>query len=312
VFLCFFPPLFYHFVFILTKYNCCSYWVCRVIIFINLAFVSLMPLWGVPFIKGLNTATEFYIAAAIFGFQTGSYQSFSRTLLSHLTPLGCESEFFSLYELTDKGSAWLGPVVLTVVREATGNLRWGLFAIIFFFIVGGIFLFFVDPKEGGLQAADFHASAEVKIEDVVASDPSVTVVEEPQSERELAARVAKKHRAMSASRIELPAIGANDGDEDDGDEDEERVGGLLANEAPDPTTATPRVIEAPPDESPEEETVKPRRKTTRKGTRKNTEESTRKRKETEGYSTRQLPLPEVPEEDETKENENEDENEKSD
>jgi hypothetical protein len=254
------------------------------IIFINLAFVCLMPLWGIPNTGGLNTATEFYIAAAIFGFQSGSYQSFSRTLLAHFTPLGCESEFFSLYELTDKGSAWLGPVVLTVVADTTGQLRWGLFAIVFFFVVGGIFLFFVDTKEGGLQAADFHASAEVKLEDVVANDPTVTVVEEPQSTRELAARVAKKHRAMSASRIELP-IGGGGGDE-------ERVGGLLANEAPDPTTATPRAVPTTADE--EEVVVSSRRKTTRKGTRKGTGESSRKRKETEGFSTRQLPLPDVP------------------
>jgi len=293
-----------------------SYWVCRVIIFINLAFVCLMPLWGIPGV-GLNTATEFYIAAAIFGFQTGAYQSFSRTLLSHLTPLGCESEFFSLYELTDKGSAWAGPVVLTVVREATGNLRWGLFAIVFFFVVGAIFLFFVDPKVGGMQAADFHASAEVKIEDVVAGDPTLKVVEEPQSDREVAARVAKKQRAMSASRIELPTIATSGGGGGD-DDDEERVGGLLANEAPDPTTATPRIVETPADDAPQEEAevaVKPRRKTTRKGTRskgassrKNTttEESARKRKETEGYSTRQLPLPEPPAEQEENANDDDD------
>ena len=34
-----------------------------------------------------------------------------------MTPLGAESEFFAFFELTDKGTSWLGPLVLAFMTE---------------------------------------------------------------------------------------------------------------------------------------------------------------------------------------------------
>ena len=34
-----------------------------------------------------------------------------------------ESKFFSLYEVTDKGTSWLGPLIIAAVQEATGALQ---------------------------------------------------------------------------------------------------------------------------------------------------------------------------------------------
>lgn len=39
----------------------------------------------------------------IFGFALGPIQSYSRSLYSMLIPQGHESEFFALYEISDKG-----------------------------------------------------------------------------------------------------------------------------------------------------------------------------------------------------------------
>ena len=42
----------------------------------------------------------------------GSAVTFGRAIFSSLIPRGHEAEFFSLYQLTDKGTAWLGPLVM--------------------------------------------------------------------------------------------------------------------------------------------------------------------------------------------------------
>ena len=84
-----------------------SYWVNRLVIYINLAFISLLPIWGLPDV-GLNSPAELFVAAAIYSAQIGSIQAFSRSLLAHFTPVGSESEFFAFFELTDKGTSWLG------------------------------------------------------------------------------------------------------------------------------------------------------------------------------------------------------------
>ena len=47
--------------------------------------------------------TAYYGVSLLEGFILGAYQSFSRVLYSELMPPGHESEFFSLYEVTDKG-----------------------------------------------------------------------------------------------------------------------------------------------------------------------------------------------------------------
>lgn len=111
----------------------------RDIININLIMFLILPLWGtIGFIKGSNiglkTDWEMYLFAWIFGFNLGCVQSFSRTLFAQLTPIGRESEFFGFFELTDKGSSWVGPLVVGIVAQATDSLRFGLFSIVPFLL----------------------------------------------------------------------------------------------------------------------------------------------------------------------------------
>jgi len=47
-----------------------------------------------------------------------------RSVFSTMVPRGRETAFFSLYELTNKGSSALGPLVMTAIQQATGELRY--------------------------------------------------------------------------------------------------------------------------------------------------------------------------------------------
>lgn len=57
---------------------------------------------------GLKSVPEAYLFAAVHGLIIGAVQSYSRTIFCDLLIPGKEAEFFALYEITDKGSSWLG------------------------------------------------------------------------------------------------------------------------------------------------------------------------------------------------------------
>jgi UMF1 family MFS transporter len=65
--------------------------------------------------------TEMYVLALYYGFLLGALQSFSRALFAELIPPGMESEFFGLYEITDRGSSWLGPVLVALCTDMLGR-----------------------------------------------------------------------------------------------------------------------------------------------------------------------------------------------
>lgn len=75
---------------------------------------------------GLRQEWEIYLITSVYGLIIGAAQSFSRVLFAELIPVGDESEFFSLYAITDKGSAFLGPLVIAILSDTTDEPRYGL------------------------------------------------------------------------------------------------------------------------------------------------------------------------------------------
>jgi MFS-type transporter involved in bile tolerance (Atg22 family) len=112
----------------------------------------------------LTTYPELYVLGSIYGVQMGSVQSFTRVMLGRMTPPGHEAEFFSLYEVTNKGTSWLGPIAVAVVIEVTGDVRWGVMTILPFIVIGGVILFWVNEKAGIREALDFVEDDEVALE----------------------------------------------------------------------------------------------------------------------------------------------------
>jgi len=120
------------------------------IICINTIFAMLVTIY-VRLPGTLRYDAEFFVIAIVFGFQNGSVQSFSRVMLARLAPTGHEGEFFSFFELTDKGTSWAGPLVMGLVMDATGDLRWGVFAILFFCAIGMTGLYFGVNEAKGVE-----------------------------------------------------------------------------------------------------------------------------------------------------------------
>lgn len=84
----------------------------------------------------------------------GPFNALSRTVFAELIPPGHEARFFSLFSICDKGASWLGPGVIAIIADRTGEIRYG-----FIFLVAllatpiPILLFLVDVEQGRQDAA---------------------------------------------------------------------------------------------------------------------------------------------------------------
>jgi UMF1 family MFS transporter len=61
-----------------------------------------------------------------------------------MIPAGKEASFFGLYEVSERGTSWMGPLLFSLVVSRTGSYRLALLSLIFFFVVGLIVLWLTD------------------------------------------------------------------------------------------------------------------------------------------------------------------------
>ena len=82
-----------------------------------------------------------FLALAVgIGLVLGGTQALSRSFFSQLIPRGREAEYFSLYQACERGTSWLGTLVFGLVHQWTDSYRPAIFALIVFFVVGGVLL----------------------------------------------------------------------------------------------------------------------------------------------------------------------------
>ena len=87
-----------------------------------------------------TSETWFWVWGASLGLFVGPAQAASRSLMAHLSPADKRTEFFGLYALTGKATAFLGPALVAALTAATASQRWGLSVLVIFFAVGGAVL----------------------------------------------------------------------------------------------------------------------------------------------------------------------------
>lgn len=107
----------------------------------------------------VGDTVAFFVLSAAIGFVLGGTQALSRSLFSHMVPHGEEAQFFSLYQLTDRGTSWLGTFVLGVAVNATGSYRAGLVWLLAFFVLGGLLLAMTDVRRAIEEAGNEVPSA---------------------------------------------------------------------------------------------------------------------------------------------------------
>jgi UMF1 family MFS transporter len=94
----------------------------------------------------------FFALACAIGLVLGGSQALSRSLFSQLIPVGKEAEFFSLYEVSDRGTSWFGPLVFGLAYQVTGSYRIAIISLVIFFVLGFALLWRL-PVERAAPAA---------------------------------------------------------------------------------------------------------------------------------------------------------------
>lgn len=120
----------------------------------NAIIVSLLIWSGIVIYANrfLDTVSEAWIMAAAIAIVLGGSQALSRSLFSRMIPAGKESSFFGLYEVSERGTSWMGPLLFSVVIARTGSYRQALLSLIFFFVVGLIVLLITNTDKAVQQA----------------------------------------------------------------------------------------------------------------------------------------------------------------
>jgi len=110
----------------------------------------------------LKSVPELWFLCVLIGFVLGGSQALSRSLFSRMIPEGLESAFFGFYEISERGTSWMSPLVYGAVVNATHDLRKGLLVIIAFFIIGVVLLPFVNTDKAIEEAKRSYKSYEIK------------------------------------------------------------------------------------------------------------------------------------------------------
>jgi UMF1 family MFS transporter len=69
-----------------------------------------------------------------------------------MIPLGREAEYFSLYEVSERGTSWLGPLLFGLALQFTGSYRAAILSLAVFFISGLALLLRVDVARAEAEA----------------------------------------------------------------------------------------------------------------------------------------------------------------
>ncbi|GHI36776.1 MFS transporter [Streptomyces violascens] len=107
---------------------------------------------GVGFFLPAREPVLFFVLAGAIGTVLGGSQALSRSLFSHMVPSGKEAEYFSAYEMSDRGLSWLGPLVFGLAYQLTGSYRDAIISLVVFFVVGFVLLARV-PVRAAVAAA---------------------------------------------------------------------------------------------------------------------------------------------------------------
>lgn len=111
--------------------------------------VIILSVGAIAVIGGVMIFTTnevlFWILGLALGIFLGPAQSASRSLMARIAPPELMTEFFGLYALSGKATAFLGPALFSLIVTMTGSQRWALATIIPFLLLGIVLLRKVRP-----------------------------------------------------------------------------------------------------------------------------------------------------------------------
>ncbi|KAF9244471.1 autophagy-related protein 22-like protein [Melanogaster broomeanus] len=149
-------------------------WSNQKVLVILVMIVSCIPAYGclgfLPFVQkmsfgGLTTPGEMFGLAIYFGFAYGAFQSYARAAYAELIPPGEEARWYGLFSITDKSSSFVGPLIVGVIADTTGNIRYAFFFLVAMIWLAVPVLLSVDVEQGRIDAKSYSVDRCQDVED---------------------------------------------------------------------------------------------------------------------------------------------------
>lgn len=123
--------------------------------------LSLIIWTGILFYAwaAVKTTPEFFAMAAAVALVLGGSQALSRSLYAQLIPPLKEAEYYSIYEVTDKGTSWLCPLFFGLALQFTRSYRIAILSLLVFFLAGLLVLLRVNVERGERDVESFRTAA---------------------------------------------------------------------------------------------------------------------------------------------------------
>ncbi len=121
---------------------------------ILLSLVLWTVVLGIAYFLPARQVLPFVALGGLIGLVLGGSQALSRSLFSQLIPKGKEAEYFGIYEISDKGTSWLGPLLFGLAYQATDSYRIAIISLVAFFVIGFVALAAVPVRRAIVQAGN--------------------------------------------------------------------------------------------------------------------------------------------------------------
>lgn len=102
----------------------------------------------------LETTTDFWILAMLVATSQGGIQALSRSYFAKLVPKANANEFFGFYNIFGKFASIMGPLMVGLTAQLTGNSSMGVFSLVLLFVIGMVILAFVPEPDAEIQAPE--------------------------------------------------------------------------------------------------------------------------------------------------------------
>jgi len=120
----------------------------------NAILISLVLWTGVIVYsyRFLETTRQAWVMGGVIAIVLGGSQALSRSLFSLMIPAGREASFFGLYEISERGTSWIGPLIFGMVAGATNSYRQAILSLVVL-LLGGMLLLAFTGTDRAVAAA---------------------------------------------------------------------------------------------------------------------------------------------------------------
>ncbi len=121
------------------------------------AIIISLVIWSLIVIVAyalLYEEWQLFVIGFFIALVLGGSQALSRSLFSQMIPAEQEAEYFGFYEISERSSSVIGPLLFAIALQLTGSQRLAIVSLIIFFVVGLALLVRVNVRQAIVDAGN--------------------------------------------------------------------------------------------------------------------------------------------------------------